>query len=291
MPLNLDPAIISDTDFLTVYDQRSLTSSFAYSESYIVPASGIVSLREDPKQNSLTVPTGVTATQVPGGSFTEVLTTPGAGQFQVNYVNGTVKFNAADISKTFLIAYSGLGSLIRAKHVNLLSTAFVPFYNKLNGIVPDGGVDFTFPAEVYITGGLHIQGSTIYNEATQVLNFTDDILLLNADEAVGPTSILGIEVNRGALVQGAPENTQLVWTETDTSWNFLSTDDVFPDKTCLLKIRNAGGVRLQKIDSSTTPTETNFVASLVPGDQGTVWFNGVDGQIKAWNGTEVVLLG
>ena len=140
--MNIDPIAIGPTDFITLFDQRPLPGitlpglTAPYFSSYIIPSPVVgradlqypngpfVNLRELPIQQQATAPTGVTVEGLSGslgyhaGPFIETLTSPGAGQFQVNYTNGTVNFNAADAGTTVLITYKGLGSEIRAEHIN-----------------------------------------------------------------------------------------------------------------------------------------------------------------------------
>jgi len=294
MAFDLDPAEISSDSLLTLHDKRVITSFQPYIETYIIPASGTVLLREAPQKLSNTIPTGVTIveqnTAVP---FIETFSsTPSTYHFSVDYITGIITFFTGDVGKKAVISYNGIGSVIDAAHINNIITPLAPFYAKLNGIVPDipATQTFTFPGDVTVTGTLNV--SVINETVTEILKTTDDILLLNSGSAAPTSSYLGIEVQR-VFPYAANKDPQLVWYEAvgNYSWQFLSTDDVFPDKTTLFKVRNAGGVQLQTIDSTTTPNETAFVSSLGPTDAGVMWFNVVDGQFKGFNGTAIVILG
>lgn len=295
--MQFDPAIITENDLLTLHDQHTLSEEHAVPgvdpdelSTYTIPASAIVTLREAPRQLQTTVPTGLTATQVPGGPFTEVLTTPGINQFQVNYASGTVTFNAANVGDDVLLSYTATGSFVKAAHVNKISESFVPFYNKLNGIVADGGTDFTFPGDVTITGELNV-GSVVNRLLTEVLSITDDIIFLNAGNVDdgAPLSTVGFEVARTASAQGALTHPQLLWHESDLSWNFLSTSGgPTGTRAPLLKVYDKGGIMGTRL---TTAQETTLVASLVLADGGLQWFNTDTNQYMGWNGTALVILG
>lgn len=296
MALQFDPAVITSTDLITLHNQHTLAEQHSvpgalpeeYS-TYTIPASGIVSLRELPKKQQNSVPTGVSVVQVPGGPFLEVLNTPGASQFQVNYTNGNVTFNVVDAGKNVLISYTALGSVVKAEHVNNISRPFVPFYNKLDGIVPDGGVDFTFPNDVTINGDLNVIG-VVNRLASEVINITDSLILLNQVHDGPVLNVAGVEISRSGSAQGNPLNSQLVWHEPSLSWNFYSTSGGptgsvgYP----LLTVFDVGGITGTKL---TSLQEAALVGTLVLGDMGRQWFNTDERQFKGWNGNEVVILG
>ena len=296
MSLQFDPAVITETSLITLHNQHTLTEQHAvpgllpeeYS-TYTIPSSKVVSLRELPKKQQNSVPTGVSVTQIPGGPFLESLSTPSSSQFQVNYVNGTVTFNVADVGKDVLISYTALGSLVKAEHVNNISRPLVPFYNKLNGIVADGGTNFTFPADVSINGSLNVVG-VINRLASEVIDLTDSILLINRVQDGPPLSVAGIEVSRGGAAQGSVTNPQVVWTEADLAWNFYSTSGGPTGSSgySLLKIYDKGGIQSTKL---TTIQEIALVATLVVGDAGLQWYNTDDNQFKGWNGSAIIILG
>jgi len=297
MALQLDPSLITETDLLTLHDQHTVAEEHVvpaigaeFLSTYLIPASKVVTLREQPKQQQLTIPTGTTVVQVPGGPFVEVFSTPAVGQFLVNYANGTVSFNVADVGKSVLVGYTALGSIVRARHVNNISIPFVPFYNKLDGIVPDGGVDFTFPNDVTVTGDLNVLG--IVNKlVSEVLNLTDNILLLNSGLAIdGPAlSSAGIEVARSVNPQGDLTHPQLLWSETDSVWGFNSTSaGPTGTRNPLLRVYDKGGVQVTKL---TTAQEAILVATLVAADAGLQWFNTDTSQFMGWNGLAQVILG
>lgn len=297
MALQFDPTIITETDLLTLHDahpvsQEHTVPGLSPSElsTYTIPASGIVALREQPKRQQVAVPTGVSVQQVPGSSFTEVLSSPGTNQFLINYNDGTIKFNVADAGKNVLVTYTALGSVVKAVHINNISIPFVPFYTKLNGIVPDGGVNFTFPNNVTVSGDLNVLG-VVNKVASEVLNLTDNILLLNSGLANdGPAlSTIGIEIARTSNAQGDPLHPQLLWTESTLTWNFNSTlAGPTGARGPLLRVYDKGGVQVTKL---TTAEETTLVATLVSGDAGLQWFNTDTNQFMGFNGTSIVILG
>ncbi len=289
MALELDPTIISDTSLLTLFNQRPTGLELPRSETYIIPTSGDMILREAPQQLNLVIPTGVTATEVPGGSFVEVSTAPAIGQFTINYTNGILTFNVADAGKTMLIGYNGLGSIVHAVHVNNIIIPLTPFYNKLNGIVTDGGVDFTFPNDVTITGDLNI-GGKVNKDLAEVLDLTDDILLINSGQGSTSGPNIGLEIDRGGAAQGDPLHPQLLWVESSDSWDFLSTS-AGPTGSAgyqLFSVRDSGGVQLSKL---TTAQETTLTGGLGAADAGLIWMNTDTGQFKGWNGVAQAILG
>jgi hypothetical protein len=298
--LNLDPTIIQPTDLLTLFDERDVTASVPYTEEYIIPApvpgrpdlqypnGPFVNLREDPLQYLASVPTGVYVRQVPGGNFAETLAPAiGPGQFRVDYLNGTVLFNAADVGKVVAITYYGIGSEVRAEQVNNITYPLVPFYNKLNGIVPDGGTNFTFPGSITITGAI----TTIPAPGSPlVLGIDSSILLLDRTYAGPVPADIGVEISRGGNPSGASTNPRLVWNEPTKTWSFESTVNGptgslnYP----LLSIYDKGGVKGTVVN---TVQESALVATLGIGDAGLQWFNSTDSQFKGWNGSSIVILG
>ncbi len=306
MALQLDPAVITNTDLLTLHNQHTVAEEHAvpgvgaeFLSTYTIPSSNVVSLREQPKQLQVSIPTGTTVVQVPGGPFIEVLSSPAAGQFLVNYSNGNVTFNSTDVGKDVLISYTALGSVVKAEHVNNISSPFVPFYNKLNGIVPDlpATQDFTFPADVTVTGDLNILG-VVNKLAVEVLDLTDNILLLNSglldNGVVSPAAAtVGIEIARTTNPQGDSAHPQLVWKEAVLSdpdlWVFNSTSSgPLGYGTPLLRVYDKGGVQVTKL---TTLQESTLVGTLVSSDAGLQWFNTDTNQFMGWNGTAQVILG
>jgi len=289
MALAHDPIIIKEDSLLTLFDKRTIGSFLPYTETYEIPTSGLVLLREAPEQLSATIPTGVTVTQVPGGPFAEVALAPASGQFAINYTTGVLTFNTGDATKNVSIQYNGRGSVVSAAHINTIITPLTPFYNKLDGIVPDGGVDFTFPNDVEIAGNLNIVGK-VNKKAAEVLDLTDDILFINSGEGSTSGPNMGIELARSAGAQGSAAHPQLLWKESDDSWNFLSTSagPTASQGFELFKVRDAGGAQLMRL---TTAQETTFVGTLIAGDQGTIWFNTDTSQFKGYNGTAQIILG
>lgn len=294
MPLQLDPVIIQSTDLLTLHDQHTLAEEHAvpgaspeeYS-TYTIPASALVYLREKPKQLTTAVPTGVSVVQVPGGPFAEVLTSPSAGQFSVNYTAGIITFNAADVGKDVVISYIAQGSLIRASHINNINNAFFPLYENFSTITVTGItplLNFTFPNDVTVTGDLNVVG-VVNKMASEVLDFSDDILLINSGETSAANA--GVEIHRTG---GGTADPQLIWNESSLTWNFYSTD-TGPTATQgypLLAVYNKGGVRGTRL---TLVQEAALTGTLGAGDGGLQWFNTDTSQFMGWNGAAAVILG
>lgn len=285
----LDPSIITSIDLLTLHDQRAVGQEVSmpgitpdlYS-TYTIPANGVVTLREEPKQLQLTIPTGVSVTQVPGGPFTEVFGSASAGQFVVGYTDGTVVFNAADVGKNVLISYLGRGSVVKAAHVNNVNVALAPF-------LPVGG-NINLPAgNLNVTGDLNVTG-VVNRTVLEVLDVADSIILLN-DKGSPSLVTAGIEISRAVSpLHGSPLNASLLWVEASTSWAFLSTS-TGPTGVAgyaLQKVYNKGGVQGTLL---TGAQETSLVATLGVGDAGLQWFNTTDNQFKGWSGTAIVILG
>jgi hypothetical protein len=296
MSIQLDPTLITDTSWLTLHDQHSVGQEHLVPgispdslSTYLIPSSAVVSLREVPKQLSVTVPTGVLVTQVPGGLFQEVFSSPQSGQFVVSYAKGTITFHTSDIGKTVLVSYTAMGSLVESRDINKITSTIAPFYNKLNGIVADGGVDFTFPNDVTIMGNFYIVG-VINKVASEVLNTSDDILFLNSGlTPFTMPSVAGIEVARSSNPEGDPGNPQLFWTESTSTWNFNSTSaGPTGAQAPVVRVYNKGGLQTTLL---TTAQETTLVGTLISSDAGLTWFNTDTNQFMGWNGTIKVILG
>jgi len=288
MALELDPTIIQDTSLLTLFDQRLIGSELPRVETYTIPTNGIVLLREAPQQISLTIPTGITITQVPGGPFVEVSSSPATGQFTPNYTTGKITFNTADAGLNMSISYNALGSVVTAAHVNNVITPLTPFFNKLDTIVPDAPATpvFTFPNDVNILGDLNVTG-VVNKTAAEVLDLTDDILLMNSGQGPGPD--VGLEIDRGGAAQGDPLHPQFLWIEANDTWDFLSTSSG-PTGSAgfqLFSVRDSGGVQVTRL---TTAQETTLVGGLGATDGGLMWFNTTTSQFKGWNGTAQAII-
>lgn len=167
MPYQLDPAVITSTSSLTVIDKRPVGVTFARNETYTVPASQTIRLREVPAE------TDPSTVIIPG--YTEVPTfPPSAGQFFVNYTSGQVSFDATAIGHNVAVSYNGTGSIVFAEDVNNITSFFAIFYNKLNSIVPDAPAtpNFSFPAAVSVTTTTSLGSYTDTTQATLVSGFT-----------------------------------------------------------------------------------------------------------------------
>lgn len=159
MSLELDPPIIQGDSFLTLFNRRSIGFELPYTESYQVPANATVRLREAPLKES-------PSTVIIPGYAEDPLGPPVVNQFTVDYANGFIAFNAANIGATISISYKGRGSIILAQDINLITSPLVPFYNKLNTIVPDAPAtpNFTFPDNVTVMGDLFVSGDALARE-------------------------------------------------------------------------------------------------------------------------------
>jgi hypothetical protein len=156
----LNPVPILSNSLITEFDQHTFTPTSYTFQLYVVPANGIVFLQEDPLQESPSIPTGVTVTETAGtntGTMVEVLTSPGPGQFQVNYFNGSVQFSTAvggDVGATVAISYLGIGSVVLAETINNMNSYLIPAYNFAATINPSNDLtNFTF-TNVTVTGTL-----------------------------------------------------------------------------------------------------------------------------------------
>ena len=309
--MNLDPNTIYPTDLITVFDKRSITSPITlpgasspyYSTYYIPDASlqatrpdiipGVVNLREMPLQTS---PETVTVVRViDSQSFTETTTNPPTVDktFYVNYSNGTIIFAAANYTNIVTIGYKGLGSPVRAEHINNVIYPLVPFYNRVNPTTSDGA-NFTF-------GNVYVSGSLSGASGGGTLSVNDSIILLSEADSgsISLSGSVGLEVSRSGGAQGAGTNPQLVWSASGQnsntspgytpalSWNFNATSLglggwSYP----LMTVYNAGGVRVTQMTAAQEGALT-----LHAGDAGLVWFNTTDGQFKGWNGSSIIILG
>lgn len=184
-PWPVTPSIES-TSLVTLFDQHTATPTLYSGQLYLVPASGIVFLEEDPLQTSLTIPTGVTCIETAGphiGTLVEVLASPGPGQFFVNYFNGSIQFGDT-VATTVAVTYQGVGSVVLAETINNMNTYIIDAADVAEAINPSNDLQtFTFgtlalPATVTITGSLIVVGTeqeeslTDAQEATLVAGFT-----------------------------------------------------------------------------------------------------------------------
>lgn len=274
MPLELDPAIIKEDSLLTLTNRRNIGAEIPISESYLVPAGATIRLREVPLQES-------PSTLLIAG-YSEVAFPPLANQFSINYTNGVVTFHNTAVGATVAVTYKGRGSFIFAEDQNKVSSPLVPFYNKLDTIVPDlpAVQNFTFPADVTVNGNLNIVG-VVNKTAVEVIDVTDDILKLNSGEAIAAN--VGIEIDRGG------SNPQLIWKEADLSWNLKSTSGAE-----LFKVLDGGNVFISstlQLGNFTDAQEATLISGWGAADKGKQWFNTTSDQFKGWNGSMVVILG
>jgi len=218
-PLEIDPTPILPTSFLSLTDKRLVGSAVPFTEVYEIsappplpeaqpsPFVAMIRLREAPQQLSTNLNVNVL---IPG--FTEVLSTPSAGQFLVNYGNGDIFFNASQIGTNAVVSYYGTGSIVTAADINNITGPLVPFYNKLDGIVPDLPAPqiFTFPGGIaglmqrntfIATHGQTVFNATFPVTADSTLLFSDGLLMT---EGVSADYILGISGTFGTSVSASP---------------------------------------------------------------------------------------
>jgi len=164
-------ASIESTSLVNLFDQHAATPSSypraSYPSQYLVPASGIVYLEEQPLQVSVSIPTGVTCIETAGphpGILTEVLTVPNPGQFFVNYFNGSIQFG--DPGATVVVTYQGIGSVVLAETINNMNTYIINAADLALTINPSSDLtNFTF-TNVTVTGNLVAQATTSYDIVT-----------------------------------------------------------------------------------------------------------------------------
>jgi type VI secretion system secreted protein VgrG len=186
-PLEIDPTPILPSSFLSLTDKRVVGQAVQFTEVYQIsvppplpeaqptPSVAMIRLREAPQQLSTNLNVNVL---IPG--FSEVISTPSTGQFLVNYGNGDIYFNTSQIGTDVVVTYYGTGSIITAADINNITGPLTPFYNKLDGIVPDLPAPqiFTFAGGI---AGL-MQRTTVISAANQ--------LVFNAGFPVTPSSTL-----------------------------------------------------------------------------------------------------
>jgi hypothetical protein len=164
-------ASIESTSLVNLFDQHTATPTpyprALYPSQYLVPASGIVYLEEQPLQVGITIPTGVTCIETAGphpGILIEVLSTPNPGQFYVNYFNGSVQFG--DPGATVVITYQGIGSVILAETINNMNTYIIDAASLAQVINPSSDLaNFVF-TNVVVTGTLTAQAATSFDIVT-----------------------------------------------------------------------------------------------------------------------------
>jgi hypothetical protein len=223
----------------------------------------------------------------------------GTVDFDDTFRFGIIRFSQFDAGRRFKIIVTGRGSLVYAEDVINLNTgeSLLPAVIKPGHISITPTDNFAFPGDVSIAGDLNIAG-IVNKTASEVLDFTDDILLLNSG-ATSPGPDVGIAIERGG------SNPQLIWTESDDAWSVIGTSS-----NNLLKAFDTGSPRVQifgdllvdggfsysgplPLDSFTTVQEASLViVSNVP----SVFYNSDERQVKAVvsdgsGGAELVILG
>jgi hypothetical protein len=165
-PLAIDPNPILSNSFLSLVDERVTGLYPFFTEVYQValppplpeaqpnPFVAMIRLRESPAHLSASLNVNVV---IPG--YSETLSTPSSGDFLVDYETGDVFFNTSEVGNNVVVTYQGTGSIVTAADVNNITIPLVPFYNKLDNIVPDGGGTFTFPNNVVVSSPYTITGA------------------------------------------------------------------------------------------------------------------------------------
>jgi hypothetical protein len=137
-PWPVTPSIES-TSLVTLFDQHSSTPTPYAGQLYLVPSTGIVFLQENPLQTNTAVPTGVSCIETSGphtGVLKEVLISPpAAGQFYVDYFNGSVQFG--DVGATVAVTYQGVGSVVLAETINNMVTYIIAASSAASFIAPN----------------------------------------------------------------------------------------------------------------------------------------------------------
>lgn len=94
-------------------------------EQHTIPASSPFYIRtkevvKEDSPSTIEIWTGAGKTET---KFTEVSSAPGVNEFQIDYKynSGYVRFNEANANTTIYITYKGIGDIIQAEHINLLS--------------------------------------------------------------------------------------------------------------------------------------------------------------------------
>ena len=171
-PWPVTPSIES-TSLVTLFDQHIGTPTaypaVGFPSQYLVPASGIVYLEEQPLQLRTTLPTGVSCTETAGpnvGPLAEVLSVPGPGQFFVNYFNGSVQFG--DPGATVVITYQGVGSVVLAETINNMNTYIIAAAGLPLAINPSSDLTNFIFTNVTVTGTLVAQAATSFDIVTVV---------------------------------------------------------------------------------------------------------------------------
>jgi len=181
---------------------------------------------------------------IPG--FSEVTTLPGTNEFSVDYTNGRILFNSSRNGEFVVVDYKGRGSIIDAEDVNEIQQVFVGSVTpgsptigiaSLDGTLSAGIVrpsnistvptdDFSFLRDVQVgrdltvIGNLDVQG-TLTTLQTETVTIDDNKLLLNSNVTGAPTEDSGIEIERGSST-----NVELIWNETNDSWQLVGTAGV-----------------------------------------------------------------
>lgn len=164
---------INSNSLITLFDQHATTPTtypaIGFPSQYLVPASGIVYLQEEPLQTSISIPTGVSCIETAGpyiGILTEVLTVPNPGQFYVNYFNGSVQFG--DPGSTVVITYRGIGSVVLAETINNMNTYLINAASIAATINPSSDLTNFIFTNVTVTGTLVAQAATSFDIVTVV---------------------------------------------------------------------------------------------------------------------------
>lgn len=133
-----------------------------------------------------------------------------------------------DTNTTYDLGMISSGGMAKVSLVGSDSTSD-DFYiagttNEIELSVSGSTVTLGLPHDVYISGGLNVNGNllvsgTITTINSEIINLADNILLLNSNATGTATQSAGIEVERGD-----DDNRSLIWNETNNRWELQAND-------------------------------------------------------------------
>lgn len=133
-----------------------------------------------------------------------------------------------DTNTTYDLSMTASGSTAKVSLTGSDSTSD-DFYiagtaNEIELSVSGSTVTLGLPHDVYISGGLNVNGNllvsgTITTINSEIINLADNILLLNSNATGAATQSAGIEVERGD-----DDNRSLIWNETNNRWELQAND-------------------------------------------------------------------
>lgn len=167
-PFSIDPVPILSTSILTLVDRRDIGASVPISESYQVSPSALVRLRECPEKDT---PSSIV---IPG--YVEVLSIPSSNQFSVDYGNGIITFNAAQIGAVVTISYMGTGSVIQAADSNNITVPLQVLATTLSGGLIERAVIIATSSQTVFNVGFAIS-------STDTLVYSNGLLMTEGGSA------------------------------------------------------------------------------------------------------------